>query len=186
MTLRGLKHILGAVFCLVMFGGSANALTVPLSEGGSVALTENTEYLFGTQVVGPDSFTHLFFFNPNALLGNTPGEVEANFVVGSGFSGALTLQWLVDAGTVGTDDGELPITSLLLSAAPQTVPLLLTAGTNYFLKVTGAVAEGNKGQYGFTLTTTPIPPALLLFGSALAGLGLLGRRSRRSAPTPLA
>jgi hypothetical protein len=31
-----------------------------------------------------------------------------------------------------------------------------------------------------SITTTPIPPALLLFGSALAGLGFLGRRSRRT------
>lgn len=31
-----------------------------------------------------------------------------------------------------------------------------------------------------SLSETPLPPALILFGSALAGLGLLGRRRRRS------
>jgi hypothetical protein len=41
------------------------------------------------------------------------------------------------------------------------------------------------GSYGINVATTPIPPALLLFGSALAGLGFLGRR-RRAAASPLA
>jgi hypothetical protein len=36
-----------------------------------------------------------------------------------------------------------------------------------------------------SISTTPIPPALLLFGSALAGLGFLGRR-RRATARPLA
>ena len=34
-----------------------------------------------------------------------------------------------------------------------------------------------------SLSETPLPPALILFGSALAGLGLLGRRRRRASNT---
>ena len=48
----------------------------------------------------------------------------------------------------------------------------------YTLRITGDALTTQI--YNIAVTTTPLPPALLLFGSALAGLGLLGRR-RRSA-----
>lgn len=48
----------------------------------------------------------------------------------------------------------------------------------YYLKVMGAALGLGAGSVG---VTTPLPPALLLFGSGLAGLLALGRRSRRRA-----
>jgi hypothetical protein len=37
------------------------------------------------------------------------------------------------------------------------------------------------GVVGATLSQVPLPPALLLFGTALAGMGILGRRRRKAA-----
>lgn len=58
--------------------------------------------------------------------------------------------------------------------------LNLAAG-NYFFHLTGGVAAGaNAGiyQYKFEVSEVPIPPALLLFATALGGMGLLGYRRR--------
>ena len=40
-------------------------------------------------------------------------------------------------------------------------------------------AGGPTGEINFTLSQVPLPPAALLFGSALVGLGILGRRRRK-------
>jgi hypothetical protein len=60
-------------------------------------------------------------------------------------------------------------------------PLLLNFddGVLYGLRVVGTFASGG-GNYDISLTPVPIPPALLLFGSALIGLGYLARRRRAS------
>jgi hypothetical protein len=59
----------------------------------------------------------------------------------------------------------------------------LVAGTQYLLRV-GFGLCGCTGQYGginLTVATTPIPPAILLFISALLGMGGVAWRRRRSA-----
>jgi hypothetical protein len=55
---------------------------------------------------------------------------------------------------------------------------LLAAG-NYYLQISGIA--GALAGYGGNLSVaqTPLPPAMLLFGSGLAGLGLLARRRRK-------
>lgn len=56
----------------------------------------------------------------------------------------------------------------------------LAAGTKYLLKI-GFGLCGCSGQYGgiqLTVATTPIPPAMLLFLSALAGMGGVAWRRR--------
>ena len=47
--------------------------------------------------------------------------------------------------------------------------------------VPGNPNQGNTGIIDFSLQTSavPLPPAALLFGTALAGLGILGRRRRK-------
>lgn len=58
----------------------------------------------------------------------------------------------------------------------------LAAG-DYFFKLSGEVGAplGNGYSYKFSVTQTPIPPALLLFGTALGGLALAGYRKRKAA-----
>jgi hypothetical protein len=67
---------------------------------------------------------------------------------------------------------------------PDFFYLSLAAG-NYFLQVHGDTQPGG-GVYDFVIrngnpAVIPIPPALLLFATALGGLGLIGYRRRRSA-----
>jgi hypothetical protein len=58
----------------------------------------------------------------------------------------------------------------------------LVAGTQYLLRV-GFGLCGCSGDFGgiqLTVSTTPIPPAMLLFASALLGLGGVAWRRRRA------
>jgi hypothetical protein len=160
--------------------------------GNTTALLPDSFYVYNTPDTGiaaGTTFSHYFYFTPNSLGGPAAGTVLASFQPSLASIADLTLSWYVDGNSVGADDGGNSLLGSLSISQTLSGPLILSLvdGVNYFALVTGTVAAGPKpGDYSYTLTTTPIPPALLLFGSALAGLGLLGRRSRRSAPAPLA
>jgi hypothetical protein len=53
----------------------------------------------------------------------------------------------------------------------------------FVLTVVGSLTEGQIGnvffQYGSVLNVVPLPPALVLFGTALVGMTVLGRRRRK-------
>ncbi len=57
---------------------------------------------------------------------------------------------------------------------------VFAADASWWMKITG-VASGDKSNYTVLLapTAVPLPPAILLFGSALAGFGVLGRKKRQ-------
>lgn len=58
----------------------------------------------------------------------------------------------------------------------------LQAGTDYFLEVLGTFGKSEavlKGKSRLEISAVPIPPALVLFGTALAGLAGLSRRRAR-------
>ena len=188
MSWRGIKLIVQTAACAVLLAVPAGAVTIaptaamnnadadlhPLSNGGS----QLYEYQSGSLALGAINL----FFNFNALtnavatftLGDQPN-------VGSNIT-SLTLTWLDSVGSA------VPGGSVIIPAGSNPEVLLaLALGTagHYFLHVTGTVAKLGS-NFNIAISTTPIPPALLLFGSALAGLGFLGRRSRRSTPSPLA
>ena len=169
MSLRGLKLILQVVFCTVLMAGSASA--IPLSPGDS---------FFGGDVHGPGSFTDIYEFNTtSAPLGTV--TISAKGIIGN--IGSLTLVWLNAANSVispalivtnadGSNTGASPLAFVLADVA------------TYYLRVTGIAGVGSTGggSYEVAISTTPIPPALVLFGTALAGLGFLGRRRRAARP----
>lgn len=75
----------------------------------------------------------------------------------------------------GTIDVDLPSVLAFLPPSP--------GGTSYLLKVFSFLGtEGGDISGTFTLSAVPIPPALILFGSALLGLGAFARRRRGQAP----
>jgi hypothetical protein len=98
----------------------------------------------------------------------------------------LTIQWLDAANhilkTLNVTDG-----SGIVYPSPS-MSFNLATGTLYNILVTGTVLSGG-GIYNFNVATTagtdqssvPLPPALILFGSALVGLTALGRRKRKGA-----
>jgi hypothetical protein len=103
---------------------------------------------------------------------------------GSSFTGTFTGG---EVDETASSDGDLQFvlgTTIDLGVAG---PLLLNFddGVLYGLRVVGTFASGG-GNYDISLTAVPIPPALLLFGSALIGLGYLARRRRASTGPGLA
>ncbi len=186
MSLRGLKLILQVAFCTALMSGSANALTIIDSETDTVSgvtpLTQGELY-YGGGLHKTGGFTDFFNFSlASAPLGTV--TISAPDVIGA--IANLTLVWW-DPGSSSAISPALTVTDAFGALLPATtLAFALASATDYHLRVTGtALTDG--GAYTARITTTPIPPALLLFGSALAGLGFLGRRSRRSsAPNPLA
>ena len=178
----GFKVLLQAALFAVVGTATANALTfTPVTPGNSAAITADTVYYNSSGTLEPGYGEHLFYFTSGALTDPILGILFA----GSGTPGAiadLTFEWWND--TTNALIASLGVTGptgapLALNPAGPLV-VALAVGTDYYLKVAGTVLAP-FGSYNFTMTTTPLPPAVILFGSALAGLSLLGRRSRRRA-----
>jgi uncharacterized protein (TIGR03382 family) len=167
----GLKFMAFALLGLATFAAPANAAPVVISEFD--AINNPNPYVIEPGKVYTD--------------GGTPTPVEYHFVVNS----VPSYEWLpvitVSSGG-GTDPAGEPfkitwidtLTNSILANAvvvaandPLFLPQLL-AGHTYTLIFEAAA----NGSYFVNLTTTPLPPALILFGTALAGLGWLGRRRR--------
>jgi hypothetical protein len=78
-----------------------------------------------------------------------------------------------------------PSTSLGHFADPAGIAVAFSylnlAAGDYLFHLTGGIASGANGgfyQYRFEVSEVPLPPALLLFATALGGMGLLGYRRR--------
>ena len=78
-----------------------------------------------------------------------------------------------------------PLTSLGHFEDPTGVEVafsyLSLAAGDYFFHLTGGITPGSGGgvyQYQFQVSEVPIPPALLLFATALGGMALFGYRRR--------
>jgi hypothetical protein len=185
MSLRGFWLIFQVFAFAVLFTASANAATVTPTEsadgGSTVSLVHGGTYTYSTSVttgaIGTAGDPGLFFnFNvPSAPVGtltlSAQGELLSKIA-------NLTLTWLDSSGL--TELATLQVTDGTgANTGNNALALALISTGDYFLRVTGTVLNA-ESTFQIAVTATPIPPALLLFGSALAGLGFLGRRSRRN------
>jgi hypothetical protein len=158
---------------IVLF--AAAFLTVAGLAHGAEAAT----YPQGT-VTNGDAFPLTFSFFP------TGGAVNDQFTFTLS-STAANADLVVSYGVfnlgavVGLFDSSLnPVSSTLVTLAPNVYEATfanLVAGASYTLLFAGIANVG--GFYAGTATVTPIPGALLLFASALGGLGFVGYRRRK-------
>jgi len=163
--------------------GPAGAVTI--FPGGTFALTPNTVYNVSETYFGPGSGTDIFKFTYSSAVGSPVLDTTTNVNVGgTGFS-VLTLDWLSPTLTsLISGPLNVPITNLINEVMP------LSAGFGTYELVINWVVKGDSiGSYTSFLKTpvldrqnpVPLPPALILFGSALFGMTVLRRRKRKGA-----
>ncbi|MGE5510082.1 MAG: hypothetical protein ACM31O_02385 [Bacteroidota bacterium] len=187
MWVRAIKLSVVAAVGFLILAGQARAATVIMSPGGGpYALVQGNVYSAGSGIG----------FSPGPLLGqdftvSLAGADAPLTTVSTSitlpFTGAiknLTIAWFDSANNL--------IDDLLVTNAAGTIinvnaalVIALTQVGNYTIRVTGeALTQG--ASYLLNVTTTPLPPAVILFGTALAGVTWLSRRRRgRAAPMAL-
>jgi len=199
------------VLTVTALGGMpANAVTISYDTSGSNAQVFLTPTSTGDIGYPPNSvFTLkevLTFGNTSGghygeSYAYIPFSVAANAFISATVNdlsltdaGAKSLMWLTltlfeytGAGNPVLDcsSGSVLCTELAYDPDPPTASIAaaLEAGTQYLLRV-GFGLCGCTGQYGgidLTVATTPIPPAMLLFISALMGMGGMALQRRRKA-----
>lgn len=196
MLSRLTKWVVPAVFGVFMAAPASFAVPMVPAPGPNVILP-NEQYTYhallgSNEVIGaPNPNGLLFLFNvaPQAV-GSTSTATALDIdppAQGSDFGVAnLTLTWMTG--------GLAPIASYVVTDnfgsiidATASLALTLFAPGPYYLSVMGT-ALANGGDFSILLRTgparaveTPLPPAVILFGSALVGLMMLKRRRSRRA-----
>lgn len=154
---------------------SLPAAAVPITPGSSTPLEPGQNYSYTAILTANQVINDTFDFTLVDPLGTTTTGIALN--AGGGDFGVkdLTFKWytaasvFIDSLVITNGAGVVldPVASLFLA---------LAAGA-YKVIVTGqALTSG--GIYNINVATTPLPPALVLFGTALLGMTLLGRRRR--------
>ena len=173
-------------------GSNTKVLLTPTSTG-DITFPSNSTFTLSEKLTFlkkgyGESYAYIpFSVAANAFLSATVDDLHLTD------SNAKPLEWLDIALIQYTGAGDpvfdcasgSGLCSLLeFDSTPPTASIAsaLVAGTQYLLRV-GFGLCGCTGQYGginLTVATTPIPPALLLFMSALLGMGGVAWQRRRS------
>jgi hypothetical protein len=154
-------------------------------------------------VVGHNNDGTLVTYNSSTVLFAKGGQAEIDAAGGGTFS---DLSWsaappytaetfainVVDSGTVHlavtTNDGVFDFDWLVSQNGEQKISIFAIAGefiTNVALTTLDAALSSFR-QDRLTSAAIPLPPALILFGTALAGMGFLRRRRRAQHLSPMA
>jgi hypothetical protein len=176
MFVRVVRLGIQVAFAIMLLTVPASAVTV--TPGSTTALEPNQNYSYTAILPGGTVINDTFNFT---VVGGQLEATTTSIALNAGGDGAfgvrdLTVQWynsITNAllGTLIVTNGAGVVVDPLASLV-----LTLVAGT-YKVIVTGqALVAG--GIYNINVATTPLPPALVLFGTALLGMTLLGRRRR--------
>ena len=180
MSIRSLW--IGTIAAVAAFGAvsSANAVIIDIVPGGTANVNAVDVVRKDTGFNLPGLFSEMYSFNN--LIGVDTSlvfRINTTFPAG-GPPGIANLQFEFMNGAIvqtfsniTNANGDLNPIPFVLNAS------FLSAGTTV-LTVTGN-STGNGGSYDFEASVVPLPPALLLFGTALGGMGWLSRRRKASA-----
>lgn len=166
----------------LMAGTPASAATVIVGAGDApVVLVNGNTYIVdaadGLKAPGSGAFSDVYSFTYSPPPSSSAFDTATNNLLTATFGiPDLTFTWTYVTGATTL------IGPLLVGSGFVNLNLpLLGAGlyTITFASVAGPLSDG--GFYTNSLTAVPVPPAVVLFLSALAGLGLLGRRRRNKA-----
>jgi hypothetical protein len=156
------RWVLGALVALGLAGPASAAVVLP-DLGSSIGSTTGSSVL-----IGPGAYNEQYILN---VPSDTAGPVR---IVWSNFAGDSTS--LVLESAVGPSGFVIDSGATSASIVLQNMAGILPAGS-YTVNVGAGLAAGFAGMK-IEAIVTPIPAAVLLFGTALAGLGLLRARRR--------
>lgn len=163
---NSLQFVLGVVFAAFIFSGTAKAVTM---------IDVDVPFASGTNY----SFSQSFNVNPAATPENSDValglfELKFTFDMPGGDALALTQMLVFLEGTIANLKYEWSDGAGSLDYIAG-VTHLLTDGL--MLVITGNATENST--LAVSMSAVPVPPAAILFGSALLGIGFLSRRRRR-------
>jgi hypothetical protein len=187
---------LGLLGAALVWGSPANAYSVtwniPVTDGYAVG-----DSVFHSAGGFSDNISVNLTGPGNVMSPGGGGVVALNISFGStvlSHISGFTYRWYSD--NLLTDTGVIALSNVLQNPIPLPFTATPTPGdpySSYHLLLSGLADGASGGGYVYTIgatpcptcgsTVVPVPPAAVLFVSALAGLGLLGRKRRKNALT---
>jgi len=133
--------------------------------------------LFNVEVVDPGEFSHMYGFSSDGALpvhiSTTSLEHSISVPAPVGDIDVYSIAGLT-ATLKDRSSGDV------LGTGPEFMATLLGSGS-YIVEISGDAIGLAGGTYSASVAAVPLPPAILLMGSAVVGLTAVGRRNRKVA-----
>ena len=171
-----MKRLLAFLFASVVVAGlAAQPASASTFELGTIAPGDDTKGLVANFGTGISSFEDTIKFSLSFISTSLVGPIND-----ISFGGVDSANFQLDLFAQADPGSSLGSFSDLSGTALAFSYLNLAAG-DYFFRVIGSTGPlGNIYKYRFTAgTEVPLPPALLLFATAVGGLGFVGYRRRK-------
>ena len=171
-----MKRLLMVLFAgLVVFGMAGRPASASTFDLGVITPGDEKSGFVANFGSGISSFEDTIKFSLTALSTDLVGKIKD-----IAFGGVNSVNFQLDLFSE-TDPGTSLGTFTDLSGTSLAFNYLALAAGDYFFRVMGDTGpKGNIYKYRFTAgTEVPLPPALLLFATAIGGLGFAGFSRRK-------